>query len=202
LALRPAFDEKERNRLIKQVTTTEPRRLERLNPAIPRDLVTIIHKAIAKEASRRYQTAGELAADLQRFVDDRPIQARRVSTAERAWRWCRRNPLVAALTAAVAFLLVAGTMVATYYAIDANAKAKEALGEKTRADREADAAWANQYIAHANLMQNDWENANVGRIRDTLALDHPPPPGRKDLRGWEWHYQERLCSQDLRTLQW
>ena len=69
-----------------------------------------------------------------------------------------------------------------------------------RADREADAAWANQYIAHVNRMESDWENANVGRILDTLDIYRKPPPGRKDLRGWEWYYQERLCSQELRTL--
>src|SRR5439155_14911704 len=77
LALRPAFDEKERNRLIKQVTTSEPARLDRLNRAVPRDLVTIVHKAIERDLAHRYTTAGELAADLKRFLDDRPIQARR-----------------------------------------------------------------------------------------------------------------------------
>src|SRR5262249_6979804 len=58
----------------------------------------------------------------------------------------------------------------------------------------------NQYIAHVNRMESDWENANVGRILDTLDIYRKPPPGRKDLRGWEWYYQERLCSQELRTL--
>src|SRR5262249_10498371 len=72
--------------------------------------------------------------------------------------------------------------------------------ERRRADREADAAWANQYVAHANRMDADWENANVGRILDTLDVYRKPPPRRRDLRGWEWHYQDRLCSQEFRTL--
>ncbi len=106
LALRPAFDEKERKRLIKQVTMEEPARLDRLNRTVPRDLVTIVHKAIDRDPAHRYATAAECAADLQRFIDDEPIHARRVTPAERFLRWCRHNPAVAGLLAAVAVLLV------------------------------------------------------------------------------------------------
>lgn len=105
LALRPAFDEKERGRLVKQVTGVDPPRLGRLNPDIPRDLETVVHKAIERDPSHRYATAGELEADLQRFLDDEPIQARRLSPRERAGRWCRRNPVVAGLSAALVLLL-------------------------------------------------------------------------------------------------
>src|SRR5262249_9508231 len=66
IALRPAFDEKKRHQLIKQVTTAAPMRLSKVNSALPRDLETIIHKAIDRDPSRRYETAAELAADLQR----------------------------------------------------------------------------------------------------------------------------------------
>src|SRR5262249_6759239 len=106
LALRPAFDEKDRNRLIKQVTTAQPPRLDRLNREVPRDLVTIVHKAIDGDPAHRYGSAAALAADLQRFIDDEPIEARRISPAERLLRWCRHNPAVAGLLAAVALLLV------------------------------------------------------------------------------------------------
>jgi WD40 repeat protein len=215
LALEPAFAANERNRLIKQVTTGEPTRLRKVNPQIPRDLETVVHKAIDRDPARRYPTAGEFAADLQRFLDDEPIRARRQGLAERCGRWARRNPLVAALTVALAFLLVAGTTVSTYFAMDATLardraddKAREALAnarkeaeERQRADREADAAWANQYVAHVNRMESDWENANLGRIRATLAIYRQPPPGRQDLRGWEWYYLERLCRQESRALQ-
>ena len=67
----------------------------------PRDLVTIVHKTIDRDPARRYQAVGELAADLQRFLDDEPIQARRLSAMERGWRWCRHHPGVASLTAAL-----------------------------------------------------------------------------------------------------
>ena len=102
LAFRPAFDEKDRGRLIRQVTHEEPPRLRRLNAEVPRDLETIVHKAIERDPGHRYATAGELAADLQRFLDDEPIQARRPSHRSRdsALRR-RRNRGLAAATGAV-----------------------------------------------------------------------------------------------------
>jgi serine/threonine protein kinase/WD40 repeat protein len=106
LALRPAFAEKDRHRLIKQVTSGEPPRLDRLNPAIPRDLITIVHKAIDRDPAHRYQTAGELAADLQHFADDQPIRARRASLRERLVRWARHHPGLAASLAIMGLMLV------------------------------------------------------------------------------------------------
>jgi len=110
LSLSPAFDEKDRNRLIKQVTTGEPARLDRLNREVPRDLVTVIHKAIDRDPAHRYATAGELAADLQRFLDDEPVQARRQTQAERYVRWARRNPVIAVLGGVLTAVLVGATV--------------------------------------------------------------------------------------------
>ncbi len=110
LAFKPAYEERDRHRLIKRVTTEEPVSLDKLSRSVPRDLVTIIHKAIDREPTRRYQTAGELAADLQRFLDDEPIQARRISNGERLWRWCRHHPGVASLTGILVLLLVGVTV--------------------------------------------------------------------------------------------
>jgi serine/threonine protein kinase/Flp pilus assembly protein TadD len=105
LALRPAFEGSDRRRLIRLVTHSEPPRLRKLEPSIPRDLETIIHKAIDRDTRHRYGDAGELAEDLRRFLDDREIRARRLSPPEQAWRWCRRNPAQAALGAAVLALV-------------------------------------------------------------------------------------------------
>jgi serine/threonine protein kinase/tetratricopeptide (TPR) repeat protein len=112
LALRPAFEEKDRHRLIKRVTSEEPDRLDRLNRQIPRDLVTIVHKAIDRDPGHRYASAAAVAADLQRFLDDEPILARRTSQRERFWRWVRHHPGVAGLTAAL-FLVLIGVTVAS-----------------------------------------------------------------------------------------
>jgi hypothetical protein len=134
LAFRPGFDERERNRLIKQVAREEPARLHTLNRAIPTDLETIVHKAIERTPGQRYATAAELAADLQQFLDDEPIQARRASLPERFWRRCKRNPIVAGLTAAVFVLLSAVAVVASV----GYAQTRLALGLEANAHAEAD----------------------------------------------------------------
>jgi serine/threonine protein kinase/WD40 repeat protein/tetratricopeptide (TPR) repeat protein len=108
LALRPAFDEADRNKLVKQVMHDEPVRPRKLNPGVPRDLETVVLKAIARDPAHRYQTPTEMAEDLKRFVEDRPVKARRVSETEKFWRWCRRNPLPAGLLAGIVLVFLAG----------------------------------------------------------------------------------------------
>ena len=115
LAFRPAFDEKERNRLIRQVTQEEPARLGKLNRHVPRDLQTIVHKAIDKDPKQRYGSAGSLAEDLQRFIEDEPIKARRVGRTERLWRWCRRHPAQAAASLLALLVLAALATLAVGY---------------------------------------------------------------------------------------
>jgi eukaryotic-like serine/threonine-protein kinase len=110
LCLRPAFAGTDRGGLVKQIAEDEPPRPATLDPGVPRDLETIVLKTSAKEPARRYQSARELADDLECFLGDRPIQARRTAAWELAWRWCRRNPAVASLTAVVAMLLCAITV--------------------------------------------------------------------------------------------
>lgn len=105
LALRPGFDAEERPALLRQLLDETPPKLSKLVPGIPRDLATIVHKAIAREPARRYANAGELADDLRLFLDDRPIKARRVSLFERTWRWARRHPAQASLVVAVITIL-------------------------------------------------------------------------------------------------
>src|SRR5262249_51623057 len=88
----------------------------RHRPNLPRDLETICLKCLENDPARRYDTAEALADDLERFLDSRPIRARRVSTAERLARWCRRNPLVAgSLAGVVASFLIAFALVTRSY---------------------------------------------------------------------------------------
>jgi tetratricopeptide (TPR) repeat protein len=103
LAGRPAFDGTDRADLLRRIAHAEPVAPRRIDPTIPRDLETIVGKAMAKEPDRRYATARELAEDLGRFLDDRPILARRPGPVERLGRWSRRH---ARATVAAAALLV------------------------------------------------------------------------------------------------
>ncbi len=95
-----------RSMLLHQLLHDEPRPPRSLNDHIPRDLETICLKAMAKDPSRRYSTARELALDLRRYLAGEPIHARPVGLPERFWRWCRRKPAVAGLSGAVVALLL------------------------------------------------------------------------------------------------
>jgi serine/threonine protein kinase/tetratricopeptide (TPR) repeat protein len=91
-----------------QVMNSEPVPPADLQPTVPKDLDTICLKCLAKEAIRRYASAAALAADLRRFLTDEPIQARPVSSIEKTRRWCRRNPRIALLLAALAVTFFGG----------------------------------------------------------------------------------------------
>src|SRR5262245_29497184 len=147
VALRPAYEERGRHRLIKQVTAGEPPRLRKLRPDAPRDLVTVVEKAMDRDPARRYQTAGELADDLQRFLDGRPITARRATELEKLRMWARRRPAIAGLVAALVLCLLAGSVVSAVFAVradgfarDAALREKEATSARDAARRHADEA--------------------------------------------------------------
>ncbi len=116
VALKPAYEASDRHRLMERVLHEEPERLKKLAPGVPRDLETIVAKAIARDAAMRYATAGALAEDLRRFVEDRPIRARRVSAVERLARWCRRNPAIAGSIGVAAAALVGVAVLSLLYA--------------------------------------------------------------------------------------
>ena len=99
LTLKPAYSSGDRLKLIEQIRQTEAASPRSNDARIPRDLETIVMKAIDKDPKRRYQSADAMGEDLQRFVNDEPIKARRVGSAERLGRWCRRKPLPASLLA-------------------------------------------------------------------------------------------------------
>jgi serine/threonine protein kinase/WD40 repeat protein len=117
LTLRPALADSDRARLIERVTHEVPPPPRRLDPRIPLDLETVVLKAVAKDPAARYATAEQMADDLRRFLADRPVKARRTSAWERVWRLCRRNPLVAGLSASVAMLLAVTAVSSTVLSV-------------------------------------------------------------------------------------
>ncbi len=111
LTLAPPFSAETPAGLIKQIADAEPASPRSIDRTIPRDLETIVLKALAREPSRRYASAEMLADDLRAFLDDRPIRARRVTAIGRGARWCRKNPAVAMLSFSTLAALVLAAVV-------------------------------------------------------------------------------------------
>jgi serine/threonine protein kinase len=168
LTLTPPFPESNPAKLLQQVSATEPIRPRKLNPAIPRDLETILLKAIAREPSRRYSTAGELAEDLRCFLDDRPIRARRITPAERLRRWYRHNRAVAGLLAALVLVFFTGFGGALWKWHEA----EEALRNEARATERAE--------SNVRLSLQALED-----IFNDLAVREAGPWGRRGRPGTE-----------------
>jgi tetratricopeptide (TPR) repeat protein len=135
LALRPAFGARDRLELIEQIKNQEPARPRSLDSGIPRDLETVVLKAMNKDPGRRYPSAQHLADDLRRWLAGEPVQARPMARLERGWRWARRNPLPATLAVVLALAVTAG--LATALALWRNAERH--LGEEEAARRESEA---------------------------------------------------------------
>jgi serine/threonine protein kinase len=186
VALEAAYQAADRHALMERVLHEEPERLKKVVPRVPRDLETIIAKASAREPAGRYPTAAALAEDLKRFVEDRPIRARRISWAGRLLRWSRRNKGVAALLMSVAVTFIVGFAVSAIQWMRAEANASRLASEL--------------YTSDMLAVQQAWEAGHVQRMGDLLRR-HVPEPGQTDWRGFEWdvfwrHYQR---ARPLRT---
>jgi WD40 repeat protein/serine/threonine protein kinase len=185
--LRPAFDAIDSSALMRQVAAGGISRLRKVSPGVPRDLETIVMKALEREPAHRYTTAQHMADDLQRFLDDKPIRARRSSNMERGWRWSRRNPALATSLTVVAALLV---FLAVAGQLTARKQASLAAGAEAARGRDS----RHLYMARMMVAQQAWEAGNVRRVRE--LLDYYDPVGdEEDLRSFEWYYLRRLSAQ-------
>lgn len=112
---RPPFQASNLTETIRQVISSDPLPLRKINPAVGKDLETICLKCLEKQPDRRYQTAQELTADLERFLRGEPILARPVSTLERVIKWTSRRPAIASLIALSLLAVVSLLVVTTVY---------------------------------------------------------------------------------------
>ncbi len=155
LALRPIFGEGNRSGLVNRVLHDPPAPPRAIDGRVPRDLETVVLKALDKDPGRRYPSAEALAEDLRRLLADEPIQARRV-TAPSGWpAGAGSNPWVAGLAAALAVVTLAALVLITWKwreAVDqrrlADASSALALRKQTEADRSATLALQKQAEAH------------------------------------------------------
>jgi formylglycine-generating enzyme required for sulfatase activity/tRNA A-37 threonylcarbamoyl transferase component Bud32 len=151
---RPPFLGESTMATLQQVLTREPERPRAIDAGVPRDVETIALKCLAKEPGNRYATASELAADLRAYLDGRPIAARPVGTAERAWKWVRRNRVVTGAAAAVVLALTVGTTVSYLKYRDAEeqkgiAEEQQRTAEGRRVEAEVKEREARQEAAKA-----------------------------------------------------
>jgi WD40 repeat protein/tRNA A-37 threonylcarbamoyl transferase component Bud32 len=136
-----------------QVIHDEPVPPSRLQPTVPRDLETICLRCLQKDPAKRFPTALALAEDLDRFRTGEPVASRPVGALERGWRWCRRNPRLAALTASVALLLVLIAVGALVAAVWLNQERQVARAQEEQANTERLAA--EQNLRRAVDAEND-----------------------------------------------
>jgi len=194
--------------VIFNVLKVEPPSPRSIKPSIPRDLETVCQKATAKEAAARYGDCREFAKDLQRWQSDEPIQARRVGRAERFVRWCRRNPIVAASTAAVGVLLLLIAVISSWaYRSTSTSLARAeqqrqfaeqqqhvAEQERLRATEHQVRSSTSEYTTKIRTVQLLIENRDYSAARNMLN------ECASNMRGWEYGFLWKQIHRERATL--
>ena len=203
--------------LLVQILKDDPPSLRKLNSGVPRDLATICSRCLEKEPQKRYTTSWQLAEELERYLAGAPIQARPISRAQRTWRWCRRNPVVATLvgTTTLAAAVVIATLAISNMVIrterDKVTKAhtdlrkqhkrvstllgdlNEAREELAELDDQVMQRQRQLYFTQVKLAHGDWLGNNIPQALQ--YLDEAP----ELERGWLHHYLKSICQPTLST---
>lgn len=210
---RPPFQTESLVDTLVQVRTKRPVPPRLLNQKIPLDVETICLKCLRKNAEKRYVTAADLADDLDRFLEGKPIVARPVSRAGKLARMCRRNPAVALLSAGgiVLTLTLIGTqMFANSKLSQVNEELKQTVGALDRSrDRLQQALTsANEsrisrerllYLADIREAGRAWSNGDKRQMLLSLERQRPRT-GQHDFRGAEWNFlwnHAKIASRDV-----
>jgi tetratricopeptide (TPR) repeat protein len=178
---RPPFLADTPLKTLQQVATEEPVSPSQLQRQLPRDLVTVCLKCLHKDPGKRYATAGELADDLRRFLNGESVRARPVGAAGRAWRWARRNPVVAGLAAGLIVGAVGGLILVTGLYLHAREQATRAQ----QAERDALIAAADEKQAREIAQAREAETKAVLRFVDKQILAAARPKGQAGGLGRE-----------------
>ena len=194
----------------------EPARLSRFMRG---DLDWIVMRSLEKDRARRYATVGSLAADVQRFMNDEPVEAGPPSTTYRLRKFARRNTGLCVSASLIAMLLLLGTVISTWLAIrairaehraeelaiEANRSAddaRDALGiadwQRMKALETANEARRSRYHSHLLMASGAAENNRAGAAIDWLEMEIPQP-GHPDARTFGWYYLRSQCQRELAT---
>jgi tetratricopeptide (TPR) repeat protein/thiol-disulfide isomerase/thioredoxin len=189
---------------VMQVLESDPAPPRSLNPAIPLDLETICLKCLRKEPTQRYRSVAALADDLDHFLADEPIQARRAGRMERTIKWARRRPAGAALLGVTALAILALTAGGWWsnaqlkIALDkSESSAREAQIERTRAAAgfQKDLETIDDLLINLDgrlAQKEDMESVRIEFLREFLAIgeklqqDRPTDPVARRQRGRVW----------------
>ena len=206
LALRPAFDELQRSALLRAISESDPVAPRKINPNVPRDLETIVMKAIDKEPARRYQTAAAIQADLNRYLQGEPILARPISSTERLSKWVRRRPIIAGLTSALALTLCLGFALVSWNWFRAESALEDAREASDRATHQQALAEERLEMGEDALYRSAIGRAGMLSRTDvqsaqTILAGLVPKEGETDRRGWEWGYLTELANPQVAVLQ-
>ena len=184
--------------MVKEQPPEPPRKL---NARVPRDLEVICLKCLEKDPRRRYASAQAVADDLRAWLENRPILARPAGRLEKAVKWARRRPAIAALSALVVLVSLigmGGILSQWREAVVARRAAVEKAQAEAEARAEATHLAANlqgqTYSLALALAQREWEAANIAQVQRLLDLCAPR------LRRWEWDRLRHLCHLDERTI--
>jgi serine/threonine protein kinase/WD40 repeat protein len=208
---RPPFQAATPLDTVLQVMEREPVSPRRLRPELSRDLETICLRCLQKEQGSRYPSAEALAADLQAFLEGRPIQSRPVTAAGRLGRWCRRNPVLSSVSAAAsALLILAGVMASISYmkgkdverltgvTEEQKEKVEEERGrvqqQEEVARKERESRRAKEYLEAVQRVPSAWQELDFRRAQQLLE-SCLPQAGETDHRQWEWYYLQALVAE-------
>jgi tetratricopeptide (TPR) repeat protein len=154
-----------------------------MNHKIPPELETVCLKAMAREPSRRYPSAAELAEDLRRYLRGEPVRARPAGRVEKLWRWCRRKPALAVMAVALVLVLVGGLASSTALWLQAEANYRE-TGRQ-------------QQIADENFRQaRQAVDSCLALVSEDELLEQPGMmPLRRNLLSWALRYYQNFQEQ-------
>jgi eukaryotic-like serine/threonine-protein kinase len=191
---RPPFRSATVSAILHQLLHDDPIPPRRLQPEVPRDLETICLSCLHKEPARRYCSAQALADDLGRCLAGKPIHARPVGRLERAWKWTRRQPLVAALVAGTVVLVIAALAGLGYGWQQAEWARELEAGRADYERSERAKVEAQSYLNGILLADHDLTAGRPAWAEATLQQS----PER--LHQWEWFHLIHRCRHPAATV--